>query len=65
MMNTHDMNEQEIRQCILMEVQMDMMPPHCITLGHDLGGFTPSYILHARAFGTYLLGGLVTLQKRL
>jgi hypothetical protein len=22
-----------------------------------LGGFTPSYILHTRAFGTYLLGG--------
>jgi hypothetical protein len=26
---------------------------------------TPSYILHTRAFGTYLLGGLFTLQKRL
>jgi hypothetical protein len=25
----------------------------------------PSYILHTRAFGTYLLGGLFTLQKRL
>jgi hypothetical protein len=30
-----------------------------------LGEFTPSYILHTRAFGTYLLGGLFTLQKRL
>ena len=28
-----------------------------------LGGFTPSYILHTRALGTYLLGGLFTLQK--
>ena len=30
-----------------------------------LGGFTPSYILHTRAFWTCLLGGLFTLQKRL
>jgi hypothetical protein len=30
-----------------------------------LGEITPSYILHTRAFGTYLLGGLFTLQKRL
>ena len=29
------------------------------------GSETPSYILHTRAFGTYLLGGLFTLQKRL
>ena len=29
----------------------------------SLGEFTPSYILHTRAFGTYLLGGLFTLQK--
>jgi hypothetical protein len=30
------------------------------------GEITPSYILHTRAFGTYLLGGGVfTLQKRL
>jgi hypothetical protein len=28
-----------------------------------LGEITPSYILHTRAFGTYLLGGLFTLQK--
>ena len=28
-------------------------------------GFTPSYILHTHAFGTYLLGGLFTLQKTL
>jgi hypothetical protein len=28
-----------------------------------LGEFTPSYILHTCAFGTYLLGGLFTLQK--
>jgi hypothetical protein len=28
-----------------------------------LGEFTPSYILHTRAFRTYLLGGLFTLQK--
>ena len=27
----------------------------------ELGEFTPSYILHTRAFGTYLLGGLFTL----
>jgi len=26
---------------------------------------TPSYTMHIRAFGTYLLGGLFTLQKRL
>jgi hypothetical protein len=26
---------------------------------------TPSYSLHTRAFGTYLLEGLFTLQKRL
>ena len=32
---------------------------------HNLGGCTPSYILDTRAFGTYLLGGLFTLQKRL
>jgi hypothetical protein len=31
----------------------------------NLGEFTPSYILHTRAFGTYLLGGLFTLQRRL
>jgi hypothetical protein len=29
------------------------------------GEITPSYILHTRAFGTYLLGGLFTLQKKL
>jgi len=28
-----------------------------------LRGSTPSYILHTRAFGTYLLGGLFTLHK--
>jgi hypothetical protein len=28
-----------------------------------LGEITPSYILHTRAFGTYLLGGLFALQK--
>ena len=33
--------------------------------GMLLGGFTPSYILHTRAFGTYLLWMLVTLQKKL
>jgi len=27
------------------------------------GEITPSYILHTRAFRTYLLGGLFTLQK--
>ena len=27
------------------------------TLSGGLGGCTPSYILHTRAFGTYLLGG--------
>jgi hypothetical protein len=30
-----------------------------------LGEITPSYILHTRTFGTYLLGGLFTLHKRL
>ena len=30
-----------------------------------LGEFTPSYILHTRAFGTYLLGGVFTLQKKI
>jgi hypothetical protein len=30
----------------------------------ELGGFTPSYILHTRAFGTYLLGGLFTLAEK-
>jgi hypothetical protein len=35
-------------------------------ISETLGGFTPSYILHTRAFGTYLLGeGLFTLQNRL
>jgi hypothetical protein len=29
------------------------------------GEITPSYILHTRAFGTYLLGGVFTLQKKL
>jgi hypothetical protein len=33
--------------------------------GGEPGEITPSYILHTRAFGTYLLGGLFTLQKRL
>jgi hypothetical protein len=28
-----------------------------------LGEFTPSYILHTRAFETYVLGGLFILQK--
>jgi hypothetical protein len=40
----------------------------CVGLGTQdspLGEITPSYILHTRAFGTYLLGGLFTLQKRL
>ena len=34
------------------------------SLDRDLGEFTPSYILHTCAFGTYLLGGLFTLQQR-
>jgi hypothetical protein len=39
---------------------------HTTRSGHHLGEFTPSYILHTRALGTYLLGGgLFTLQKRL
>jgi hypothetical protein len=36
----------------------------CIAI-QSLGEFTPTYILHTRAFGTYLLGELFTLQKRL
>jgi hypothetical protein len=35
-----------------------------ITMAHSgPGEITPSYILHTHAFGTYLLGGLFTLQK--
>ena len=34
-----------------------------VNLRTNLGEFTPPYILHTRAFGTYLLGGLFTLQK--
>jgi hypothetical protein len=30
-----------------------------------LGGFTPSYILHTRAFGTYLLGGYIYLAENI
>ena len=30
-----------------------------------LGGFTPSYILHTRAFGTYLLGGYLPCKKNI
>jgi hypothetical protein len=45
----------------------------CVKLGLDyvlkmytlLGEFTFSYILHTRVFGTYLLGVLFTLHKRL
>jgi hypothetical protein len=29
----------------------------------SLGEITSSYILHTRVFGTYLLGGIFTLQK--
>jgi len=35
------------------------------TMQYWLREFTPSYIMHKRAFGTYLLGGLFTLQKSL
>jgi hypothetical protein len=41
---------------------------YCGTYYHmlkELGELTPSYILHTRAFGTYLLRGLFTLQKKL
>jgi hypothetical protein len=31
----------------------------------SLGEFTPSYILHTRAFGTYLLGGGIYLEGAL
>ena len=30
-----------------------------------LGGCTPSYVLHTRAFGTYLLGGVIYLAERI
>jgi hypothetical protein len=30
-----------------------------------LGGFTPSYILYTCAFGTYLLGGVIYLAKKI
>jgi hypothetical protein len=33
------------------------------TLYIYLGEFTPSYILHTRAFGTYLLGGYLPCKK--
>jgi hypothetical protein len=29
----------------------------------NLGEITPSYILHTRAFGTYLLGGYLPCKK--
>jgi hypothetical protein len=32
---------------------------------HSLWGFTPSYILHTRAFGTYLLGGGIYLAEKI
>ena len=32
-------------------------------LSKGLGGFTPSYILHTSAFGTYLLGGYLPRRK--
>ena len=35
-----------------------------IPTGVAPGEITPSYILHTRAFGTYLLGGLFPLQKK-
>ena len=34
-------------------------------VSRNLGGCTSSYILHTHAFGTYLVGGLYTLQKGL
>ena len=34
-----------------------------MSMGSVPGEITSSYILHTRAFGTYLLGGLFTLQK--
>ena len=36
-----------------------------VVLSLVLGGCTPSYFLHTRAFGTNLLGRLLTLQKGL
>jgi hypothetical protein len=45
---------------------LTIIKKHLYTITHSLGGFTPSYILHTRVFGTYLLGeGVFTLQKRL
>ena len=38
---------------------------HLAMMSVILEEFTPSYILHTRAFGNYLLGGLFTLQKKL
>jgi hypothetical protein len=32
---------------------------------HKLGEFTPSYILHTRAFMTYLLGGFAYLVEKI
>jgi hypothetical protein len=42
------------------------LPGVCLFVMHTTPGeITPSYVLHTRAFGTYLLGGLFTLQKGL
>ena len=38
---------------------------HLAMMSVILEEFTPSYILHTRAFGNYLLEGLFTLQKKL
>ena len=35
----------------------------CSFVGFSLGGFIPSYILHTRVFGAYLLGGYLPCIK--
>jgi hypothetical protein len=39
------------------------MGPDILNTG--LGEITPSYILHTRAFGTYLLGGVIYLVEKI
>jgi hypothetical protein len=36
-----------------------------VLMAHCLREITPSYILHTRAFGTYLLGGVIYLAKKI
>jgi hypothetical protein len=46
---------------------MEWIPDHVflVSIGWYLREFTPSYILHTRAFETYLLGGGIYLAKKI